>query len=153
MKIPQCRQWKFYMRGRIKIFLVVLIHVSLCSRLAEKTSSHLWPRWLIFGEQLVGLPQRRVQRSALGLMCNADETFAANVLGSDRVKESAALRRLHAAMKVWVALFRRREPLASRKGERFAPAVRRDRWTTVSCPKSHKCRQRQNEQYSSARRP
>lgn len=46
------------------------------------------------------------------------------------------------------ALFRRQEPLAPRKGRRFPPAVRQDRWT-----ESRKSPRHQNEQYLRTQHP
>lgn len=143
-KIPPCRRWKFNIWGAYLNFCCcfdtcyTLLVIGKIKR--EKSSStHLLIRSrdrLSFSEQLVHLPLHRVRRAALGLMCNADETFAANVLGSDWVKESTALRRPHAAMKVWVPCSDGGSRWHPGRGGDFRLLLRRDRWATVSCPKS-----------------
>lgn len=113
----------------------------------------LQPRSLIFSEQRVCLPQRLRRVAACSVMCNSDEIFASNVLGSDWVKESAEAPTSARCDEILPASLGRRAPPASRKERRWGPAVRGDGRTAVSCAKSRKYRRRQNAQYLSAQRP
>lgn len=58
------------------------------------------------------------KRAACSVMCNSDEMFASNVLGSDWVKESAEAPTSARCDETLPASLGRRAPPASRKGRR-----------------------------------